>query len=56
MGSHLRLFAPWTTRLFSQQMLHWWQGNGSTRLNLFFAPTLQRRARGWSVGLAASTV
>jgi len=30
-GAHLRLLAPWATRLLSQWMLHWWWVSGSTK-------------------------
>jgi len=29
-GTHLRLLAPWATRLLSQRMVHWWRVNDST--------------------------
>ena len=34
-GAHLRLFAPWTTRLLSQWMLYWWRISDSTTRELF---------------------
>ena len=34
-GAHLRLLAPWATRLLSQWMLHWWRINVSTARQLF---------------------
>jgi len=45
---YLRLLAPWTTRLLSQWMLHWWRVNGNTARELFLEPTYERRARGWT--------
>ena len=38
-GPHLSLLAPWTTRVLSQWMLHWWRVNGSTARELLFPCT-----------------
>jgi len=47
-GAHLRLLAPWATRLLSQWMLHWWQVNSSTAREPFPATIYKSRARGWT--------
>jgi len=43
-GAHIRLIAPWATRLLSQWILHWWRVSGSTACEPF---PCADTARGW---------